>query len=116
MQATLKPDWPNKFPLRACAGTEFVKDKWIAVPPSHEREALRHEWLICRDDNGEMVSAQTATEAEQTPILNAEPQMEPSAPDYESMTKRELQMLAVQRHLEFHATANKAELVELLKG
>ena len=112
MQATLKPDWPNKFPLRACAGTEFVKDKWVAVPPSHEREALRHEWLICRDDNGEMVSAQMATGAEQTPILHAEP----PAPDYESMTKRELQILAVQRQLEFHANANKAELVELLKG
>ena len=114
MQATLKPDWPNKFPLRACAGTEFVKDKWIAVPPSHEKEALRHEWLICRNDSGEMV--QTAIEAEQISILNAELQTDPPAPDYESMTRRELQILAVQRHLEFHAPMNKAELIELLKG
>lgn len=112
MQATLSPKWPHKFPLRACAGTEFTPDQWVQVPPSHEREALRHEFLVCRDESGEIVTTLPATTAESTPVIHAAM----TAPDYDAMTKRELQVLATQRHLEFRANTSREELLALLKG
>lgn len=103
----VRPDAPA-WPIVACGGMEFSKNRWTSVDEPWLNEAQKNPWLMQEEVQEEV----DETPAEPAPVAV---EAEPEPADLLSHTVAELRQMADAKGLSWSGL-KKAELVALLEG